>query len=394
MPSETAATRCAVLSDAATRCAVLSDAAAIAQSRDALAHIAEQPDAASGVVQHPDWMLCELALRGAAARAHIVVVRDDAERIVGYAPFLAEEYVARIPLGTRAVNVYRGLVYRLLGSGVVSAPADRGRVEQAIAGSLAADSRARVVRIQETLLPNAFASTMQRIAGFSTVASNLLDQVNWTIPRQESLEAYLAALGSKRKNDLTRRVRSVYKKLGDDTELRTFETGADVDEYCRLLNRVYAASWHAKELPIDWEHPARRALLRRFADEHHFVGHLLMLGERPVAYVHGYRLGGNYLLDDTGYDEEFASLGVGSALVFQVVQDLLTRHGDVIDFGYGDNQYKRVLASNEAACGSLYLVRGVAARLRFAAIKPLRWAYRRVRQMQQARKQAAAPTPR
>jgi CelD/BcsL family acetyltransferase involved in cellulose biosynthesis len=195
-----------------------------------------------------------------------------------------------------------------------------------------------------------------------------------------------ASLGSKRRNDLTRRLRNVYKKLGDEARLRIFEAPDDVGEYCRLLNRVYARSWHATDLPINWEHPARHTLLRRMAGDRHFIGHLLMVAERPVAYVHGYRLGGHYLLDDTGYDEEFAAIGVGSALVFQVVQDLLARYdGDVIDFGYGDNQYKRVLANQEAPCGSLYLVRGAGPRARFRMIAPLRWIYRGVRRAQQAR---------
>ena len=367
------------------RCETIRDAFAITGLRDEFAQLAEMPGAASGVVQHPDWLLCELEARGAAATAHVVVVRD-AGRIVGYAPFLLEDHAARIVLGKYSVTVYRGPALRLLGAGVVSIPDQRGRVEHAIADALAAEPAVRVVRIQETLLPNSFAAALAGRSGFLCVTSNLLDQVNWSIQPQASLDAYLASLGSKRRNDLTRRLRNVYKKLGDEARLRIFEAPDDIDEYCRLLNLVYARSWHANDLPIDWEHPARRTLLRRMAGDRHFIGHLLMVAERPVAYVHGYRLSGHYLLDDTGYDEEFAAIGVGSALVFQVVQDLLARYdGDVIDFGYGDNQYKRVLANQEAPCGSLYLVRGAGPRAGFRMIAPLRWIYRGVRRVQQAR---------
>ncbi len=123
------------------------------------------------------------------------------------------------------------------------------------------------------------------------------------------------------------------------------------------MNQVYARSWHADAVTIDWEQPERRALFARLAAKGQLVGHILMLGDRPIAYVHGYRLGGRYVLDDTGYDEEFSSLGIGSSLVFQAIQDLIERHpGEVIDFGYGDNQYKRVLANRQtrAVLSTLY----------------------------------------
>jgi CelD/BcsL family acetyltransferase involved in cellulose biosynthesis len=184
-------------------------------------------------------------------------------------------------------------------------------------------------------------------------------------------------MDSKRRNDLTRRLRSVYKKLGEQAQLRIFDAAEQVDEYCALMNQVYARSWHASAQAIDWQLPARRQLFVRLAEEGRVIGHVLMLGGRPIAYVHGYRLGGRYVLDDTGYDEEFASLGVGSALVFQAIGDLFERYpGETIDFGYGDNQYKRVLANRQMPCGSLYVVRGVGASARFALVKPLRWAYR------------------
>lgn len=363
---------------ASITCVVVQSVAELRGFRDALARVAELPGAASGVVQHPDWLLFELAWRGEIFSPYIVVVRSDAGEIVGYAPLLAYMHHARLALGNRQLPIYRGRALRLLGSGVVCEPSLRSRAEMAVADELRLARNSRVVRIQETKLPNTFALALahgQR--RFTPVQANLLDQVNWWIDPAPSLAAWLASLGSKKKNDLTRRQRNVYKKLGEQARLRVFDRAEDMDIYSALLNQVYARSWHARELPIDWEIPARKALFRQLAGDQRVIGHLLMLGERPIAYVHGYRFDGRYLMDDTGYDEEFASLGVGATLVFQSICDLLERHpGDVIDFGYGDNQYKRVLANRQAACGSLYLVRGASPLVRFGMIAPLRGLYR------------------
>jgi hypothetical protein len=353
------------------------------QLRDALARVADMPGAASGVVQHPDWLLFELAWRGEIFSPHVVVVRAPDGNVVGYAPLLAYVHHARLALGPHQVPIYRGRALRLLGSGVVASPAWRVQVERAVAEVLRHTRRARVLRIQETSLPNSFAQALALGPHrFTPVQSNLLDQVSWSIDPAPALGDWLGALGSKKRNDLTRRQRNVYKKLGEQAHMRVFEHPDDMETYAALMNQVYANSWHAKELPIDWQLPARVELFRRLAAQGRLVGHLLLLGDRAVAYVHGYRHDGRYLMDDTGYDEEFAPLGAGSALVFQAVCDLLERHpGDVIDFGYGDNQYKRVLSNRQVPCGSLYLVRGASPLARFGMIAPMRGLYRWARRL-------------
>lgn len=369
--------------DACMPCTVLDSAAAIAGLHRELAQLAEQPGAASGIVQHPDWLRFELESRGAVAAPYVVVVRNASDRIVGYAPFLDERHHARIALGYRHVSLYRGRVLRLLGSGAVALPQERAMVEAAVARMLALDRAVKVIHIQETGLPNTLAEALSQTRWrFASVASHLLEQVNWTIRAQESLPAYLAGLGSKRRSSLGKKARSVFNKLGKEAHVRVFENPEDVGDYCRLMNELYARSWHAKERAIDWELPARRALFVELARRRQLVGHVLMLGPRPIAYEHGYRLGGRHLLDGTGYDEEFAAMGVGSVLVFQAIQYLVEQYPhDIIDFGFGDNEYKRLLATDQAPCGSLYLVRGVAARIRFAMIAPLRLAYRGMRRV-------------
>lgn len=372
--------------------AIIDSVAALRGLRDELACLAEMPGAASSIVQHPDWLLFELESRGSAASLNLVIVRGEGARIVGYAPLLARQGTTRIALGARHVPIHHGHMLRLLGSGVVAAPHERKNVEKTVAAALERDPTVRVVQIQETALPNDLSIALsQDRRKFTCVRSNLLDQLNWTIQPQASLATYLASLESKRRNDLTRRLRNVYKKLGETAQLRIFDTPEHIDDYCRLMNQVYARSWHAAALAIDWELPARRALFQQLVRGRQMIGHMLMLGTRPIAYVHGYRLGGRYVLDDTGYDEEFAQLGVGSALVFQSIQDLIERHPDeLIDFGYGDNQYKRVLADRQSPCGSLYVIRGFGPRVCFGLIAPLRGAYRCLRWMQRKSRATAS----
>lgn len=344
--------------------------------RDELARVAELPGAASGIVQHPDWIAYEVESRQDGTVPYVIVVRDAEGRVVGYAPLLAIEHTARLDLAGRRVRLYRGAALRLLGADIVAGDAERGVVGVAVSRQLAGDSSVRVVRVQEADLPNPFADSLAR-TGFRTVAAHLLDQVHWSIDPQVSSEAWLSAMDKKKRADLTQRVGRAYRKLGGDAALRTFDRAEDMPEYCRLMNEVYAKTWHHADLPTDWEAPERVALFGRLAAAGQLIGHIVLREGRALAYVHGYRIGGTYLVDDLGYDEEVAKVGIGSVAVFQAVRALIDGFpGERISFGYGDNQYKRLLATRAEPCGSLYVVRRSRATAGFRVYAPVRWIYR------------------
>lgn len=372
-------------------CSTLHTLEALRGLRDELAHVAEQPAAASGIVQHPDWIDYEVVSRDDGTVPHVIVVRDGVGRVAGYAPMLAIEHTARLDVAGRRVRLYRGAALRMLGPGVVASEAERGSVELLVTRQLAGDTNVRVVRIQEADLPNRFATALSQLGGFRTVAAHLLDQLHLSIDPQLSSEAWLAAMDKKKRADQTQRVGRAYRKLGGDATLRVFDSGADMPEYCRLMNTLYARTWHHADLPTNWEAPERLALFKRLADAGQLIGHIVVREGRPLAYVHGYRVGGTYLVDDLGYDEEVAKVGIGSVAVFQAVRALLDRFpGERISFGYGDNQYKRLLSTRADPCGSLYIVRSTRATAGFHMYAPVRWLYRglhRVRSDMQTRRQ-------
>ncbi|HXO99168.1 MAG TPA: GNAT family N-acetyltransferase [Luteibacter sp.] len=372
-------------------CTTLHTVEALRSLRDELAHVAELPGAASGIVQHPDWIEYEVVSRHDGTVPHVIVVRDGEGRVAGYAPLLAIDHTARLDVAGRRVKLYRGAALRMLGAGVVASDQERGIVELLVSRQLAGDPSVRVVRIQEADLPNRFATALSHGGGFRTVAAHLLDQLHWSIDPQPSSEAWLAAMDKKKRADQTQRVGRAYRKLGGDAALRVFDRGEDMAEYCRLMNEVYARTWHHDDLPTDWEAPERVALFQRLADAGQLIGHIVLREGRPLAYVHGYRIGGTYLVDDLGYDEEVAKIGIGSVAVFQAVKALLDRFpGERISFGYGDNQYKRLLSTRAEPCGSLYVVRSTRATAGFHMYAPVRWLYRglhRVRTDMQSRRQ-------
>lgn len=361
---------------------VVTTRAALAAQRHAMATLAERHGASSGIVQHPDWIEYELDRPGGPADPHIVTVTDGDGSLLGYVPLLAVQHTARVNVGGRGVGVYRGQALRLLGSGVVADQPNRAQVAAVAARQLADDPAARVLRIQEAWLPDALAAALDRWAGYRIVHANLLDQVHWLIDGQPSSDAWLAGMDRKRRGDLVQRVGRTYRKLGGDAALHTYDTPEQIPVYAALMSRLYPRTWHHAAHPMDWQEPSWVALLQRLSAAGHFIGHLVLRNGEPLAYVHGYRASGRYLVDDLGYDEAVARVGIGSVAVFQAVRGMLDRYpGEAVSFGYGDNQYKRLLATRSEACASLYAVRPQRATAGFGVYRPARWLYQGLHRM-------------
>ncbi|UPG84117.1 GNAT family N-acetyltransferase [Luteibacter aegosomatis] len=375
-------------------CSTLHSLDELRAMRDDMAAVAEQAEAASSIVQHPDWLAYEVSARDDGTTPYVVVAHDEKGRLLGYAPLLAAEHTARLDLAGRRLRVYRGTALRLLGTGVVAGAADRKAVGTAIARQLTGEPALRVIRIQEARLDDSFAAELAKGRGFRAVSAHLREQTHWTIDPHPSSEAWLASLDKKKRTDLVQRVGRAYRKLGGDAALHVFDTPEAMPAYCRLINEAYARTWHHDALPIDWEAPARVELFRRLAASGQLIGHVVLREGRPLAYVHGYRISGTYLVEDLGYDEAVAKAGIGSVAVFQAIRGVMDRcPGERISFGYGDNQYKRVLASRGEPCGSLYIVRSGTATAGFHMYAPARWLYRGLSRMREVSR-AGAPAVR
>src|SRR4051812_23655505 len=95
---------------------------------------------------------------------------------------------------------------------------------------------------------------------------------NGAVPPQ-GVVGGMASFDKKKRGDLTQRVGRAYRKLGGDAALQTFDRPEDMPAYCRLMNEVYARTWHHADLPTDWEAAERVALFTRLAAAGQLIGH-------------------------------------------------------------------------------------------------------------------------
>jgi CelD/BcsL family acetyltransferase involved in cellulose biosynthesis len=93
--------------------------------------------------------------------------------------------------------------------------------------------------------------------------------------------------------------------------------------------------------------------------EHNWLrSYMLLINDSPVAFFVGCQYNKAFEALEIGYDAEFSSLGVGSALSYMVIEDLYDSNKPAyLDFGFGENKYKSLICNHKSPASEAYITR-------------------------------------
>lgn len=159
-----------------------------------------------------------------------------------------------------------------------------------------------------------------------------------------SLEAYLATLPAKSRQDLRRSQRRFEAQFGAAVEFHAFSDPLEVDGFMGMIESASSKTYQARLLGLGISrsgyignkvmHGARLGYARCF---------LLSVDGRPVAWRVGLLYRGVYFSHHIGYDPEFERWHPGVVTHLYSIRDLTERCAGVhtMDMLYGDNDFKR-----------------------------------------------------
>jgi hypothetical protein len=171
------------------------------------------------------------------------------------------------------------------------------------------------------------------------------------------LEAYLAGFSSRSRSTLRRKLRRFTSLPG--TALREYHAPAQMDEFfalARALSRkTYQEALYDKGLPAS---DGFRRQLRQLAAEDRVRAYILLLEDRPVAYLYCPVEDGVLLYQHLGYDPAAAPLSPGTVLQ-QLALERLFAEGRfrMFDFTEGEGAHKEQFASGSVLCADLHYFR-------------------------------------
>jgi CelD/BcsL family acetyltransferase involved in cellulose biosynthesis len=175
----------------------------------------------------------------------------------------------------------------------------------------------------------------------------------------ESLEAYIAALGKKTRQDLRRQERRLVNAAEDEVTFSVFSSPDEVESFLAAVEQVSRLTYQWNLLGIGIrQRESTTAMLKQAAHQGRLRGYTLRVKGEPIAFMIGYLDGGTYYSESIGYHPDWAKYSAGNVLHLYVMRDLsdLDRKVEWFDFMYGDNSNKARLSTDYHEEQNIYLI--------------------------------------
>ncbi len=179
---------------------------------------------------------------------------------------------------------------------------------------------------------------------------------HWSVRLPHTYEEFLRQRSKKTRQDIRRCAKRLQGLFDDQMIIRRFREPQDIDRVMAdteaIAQRTYLRGLSAG-FTVNQETRERMLL---YAKEGSLRVHILYVGDRPIAFWHGFFYGRTFYPWTIGYDPEYHEVHPGLFLLQKVVEDLCAEQAaDVMDFGAGDAHYKRDWADENHREVSMYL---------------------------------------
>src|SRR5262249_52303843 len=133
----------------------------------------------------------------------------------------------------------------------------------------------------------------------------------------------------------------------------------EVPLFLDKAHQVSLRTWQSKRLGLRIENsPEVRKFWEGVASLGAMRSYVLEQDGRPLAFMLGIQWKGRFVSEEIGYDQDYAAFAPGKVLHFRLLDDLIARDTPaLLDFGSGDNEYKRVFGNQQTMSGPALLVR-------------------------------------
>lgn len=324
----------------------------------------------SRLFQDPDLVHVAASMDQGRTQLCVVVIREGGE-LTCVAPCYIEERTMTLRLSLFPVARWRARCLRAFGDRFVfdRAASLEERIEQIglvfEALGAAPDLRFDLALFQNVAVPGPLwacvDSPARRGPLVPFVASRTCDRVH-RLRLPADWDRYVSSMGRKTRNTLKRRDARLSAAFDHDVALTRVTEEAQVPWLLDTIADLYPRTWQGGGAHRRFQRrrdPREPRWLAETARRGWLRAYVLSGRGRPLAFVLGYQDRGVYYYEETGYDQAWAPLAPGTVLNWRLVADLFVwNKPDVVDFGFGDNQYKRVFGNEELLAGTLQLAQG------------------------------------
>lgn len=287
-----------------------------------------------------DFVLTHCRHTPGVIRPHVVLVEEGGEP-VALAVGRLEDIKFPAKLGHKVVlNPTLGALTVVYG-GLLGDAASLPHLLDALRGSFR-DERIDLVRIRMLRLGSPEHAAATDTAPFVRKQRLAPRIPHWRAELKGSVDGFLAGRSRRRRESVRRYVRRLDRTYGNDVRVEVVRERAGLDRLLADSKLIHRETYqYVLGVGLSDERVQRR-LAELTADRGWFRGYMLYLRDKPVAFWQGNTFRGVFGVGATGFDPAYADDRPGIYLLMHAIEDL---SGDgstrVIDFGFGDADYKR-----------------------------------------------------
>jgi hypothetical protein len=319
--------------------------------------------------QTPQWLEYRRQLGG---QISVAVVRDSLGEIAAIIPLQEEELSLKFNLGTRSLPGLALGGAMLIGSAPITSAVPK--TGAAFFEFLRKATDFNAVFCVGLPLDTDFWSFLDQLkqkknSGWLFYCPEPSCRYYW-IQMPSSFEEYLREFNSKERNDVKRATKVMAARGAGKLKLERITSVQQIPAFLQAAGEIASKSWQKCLVGRKLGEPAARLeLLASMAEQRILRSYLLTSGGIPCAFVVGFQTNGIFSYYETAYDERWAKLSPGRALLYLLLQDLFSHETPrVFYFGPGDMDYKRLFANRDGCEITLLILRSnLSNRLRIAA---------------------------
>ena len=291
----------------------------------------------------PDYFLTVVRSRPEVVRPHVVRLAEDDGDPVWFVARL-EDVRLTTSVGYRSVHRPRVRCLTLVHGGF------HGADTAARANAVVAEVR-RVLASGEAdvaVLPSLRPGSPLHDAA-SRVPSRVRELgargTHWALRLPDTFDDFVRSRSKKTRENIRVYRNRLHRDHGDVT-LRVFRAAEEADELFADLDAVSGKTYQRGLGVAFAATPEQRALAQLELERGWFRAYVLYAHGEPIAFWAGTAWNRTFFVGTPGYDPAYADYSIGTYVLMRVVEDLCADDGiDVLDYGFGDAEYKRRFGS-------------------------------------------------
>jgi hypothetical protein len=183
-----------------------------------------------------------------------------------------------------------------------------------------------------------------------------VQHLHWKSYLSDSYEEFLRSLSKNTRHNIRRYQSRLVNKYGNRLSVKCFTEDSQIDHLFKDTVEVAKKTYQHGLGSTFVDNAGIRNRVKLFVDRKLLVAYVLYIDDKPCAFWNGIRYGKTFFTWTTGYDPTFQNDRLGLILLVRLIEALCKdQNVDVLDFGFGDAQYKQSLSDISWTEATIYI---------------------------------------